>query len=68
MNLRRPWTPEDEQELLELAARGASKTLMSARLKRSRMAIEGRLTVLRARARNATIETRTTAASVQAPL
>ena len=50
MNLRRPWTPAEEQELLVLESRGASKTLMSARLKRSRMAIDGRLTVLRARA------------------
>ena len=51
MNRRRPWTAEEEQELSDLAAHGASTIRMAARLRRSRMAIEGRLSVLRVRAR-----------------
>ena len=52
MNLRRPWTEQEEQELLNLAARGFSITRLSARLRRTQSAIEGRISVLRTRARN----------------
>ena len=52
MNLRRPWTEQEEQELLNLAAQGFSITRLSARLRRTQSAIEGRIAVLRARARN----------------
>ena len=52
MNLRRPWTEQEEQELLELAARGFSVTRLAVRLRRTRSAIEGRISVLRARARS----------------
>ena len=51
MSLRRPWTEQEEQELLELAARGFSMPRLSARLRRTQSAIEGRLSILRARSR-----------------
>jgi hypothetical protein len=51
MNRRRPWTVNEEQQLQELRARGASMTLISARLRRSRSAIESRLSLLSSRAR-----------------
>jgi hypothetical protein len=52
MSLRRPWTEQEELELLELVAKGFSITRLSARLRRTQSAIEGRIAVLRARARN----------------
>ena len=52
MNRRRPWTPEQEHELLELVSQGVSISRISARLRRSRQAIEGRLSRLRTRDRN----------------
>jgi hypothetical protein len=49
MNLRLKWTTEEEEELRDMFARGASIMRMVARLRRSRMAIEQRLTLLEAR-------------------
>ena len=48
-NLRRPWTEQEESDLLKWAAEGVSVLLMAARLKRSLMAVHGRLTILRKR-------------------
>ena len=45
------WTAEEEQELLELAAQGLSTARISARLRRTKSAVQGRLyALLRARA------------------
>ena len=49
MKLRRPWTENEESDLLQWEAEGVSVMLMAARLKRTMMAVYGRLTVLRQR-------------------
>jgi hypothetical protein len=49
MKLRRPWTEKEESDLLKWTSEGVSVLLMAARLKRSLMAVHGRLTILRKR-------------------
>jgi hypothetical protein len=48
-NLRRRWTEQEESALRKWAAEGVPVLLMAARLKRSLMAVQGRLTILRKR-------------------
>lgn len=50
-NKNRPWTEEDERRLLALKAAGRSAVSISAALKRSAGAVEGRLSVIRTRQR-----------------
>jgi hypothetical protein len=50
-NARRPWAPEDDKQLGEMAAAGKSVTLISLRLKRSQMAVRGRMSILKISAR-----------------
>jgi hypothetical protein len=50
--LRRPWTEKDESDLLKWDAEGVSVMLIAARLKRTMMAVHGRLTILRQRLRS----------------
>lgn len=50
-NKNRPWTEEDDRRLLELKAAGRSAVSISAALKRSAGAIEGRASIIRARER-----------------
>ena len=45
----RPWTAEDDRRLMELRAAGRSTISISAALKRSQSAVEGRLHILRKR-------------------
>ena len=52
-NKNRPWTEEEERQLLALKAAGRSAVSISAALKRSAGAVEGRLSVIRARERMA---------------
>ena len=47
--LRRPWTEKEESDLLKWSSEGASVMLMSARLKRSMMAVNARLSIVRHR-------------------
>ena len=54
MNLRRLWTEKEESNLLMWSSEGVSVTLMAARLKRTRMAVFARLTILRKRQRSVT--------------
>ncbi len=46
-NFRRPWTPEEDNQLGEMAAAGKSVTLIALRLKRTEMAVRGRMRILR---------------------
>jgi hypothetical protein len=46
-NFRRPWTPEEDNQLREMAAAGKSVTLIALRLKRTEMAVRGRMRILR---------------------
>jgi DNA invertase Pin-like site-specific DNA recombinase len=46
-NLRRHWTPEEDQQLRELIEAGKSLTLIVARLDRTKMAVQHRLQVLK---------------------
>jgi uncharacterized protein (DUF2252 family) len=48
-NRNRPWTEDDDRRLLELKAAGRSAVSISAALKRSAGAIEGRASLIRAR-------------------
>jgi DNA-binding NarL/FixJ family response regulator len=60
----RPWTADEEQDMLELTARGFSVTRISARLGRTTSAVRGRLyALLRAQAadRDGAIEAETAA-------
>jgi hypothetical protein len=50
MNRYRIWTPEEDRRLLELHAAGRSTVSISAALRRSKMAVRGRISILRARA------------------
>jgi hypothetical protein len=50
-NKNRRWTEGDDHRLLELKGAGRSSVSISAALKRSAGAIEGRLSIIRARAR-----------------
>ena len=52
-NRNRPWTEEEERRLRALKAAGRSAVSISAALKRSAGAVEGRLSVIRARERMA---------------
>ena len=45
-SLRRVWTPEEEQALLDLRAKDMSWARIAARLKRSQIAVEARYWVL----------------------
>ena len=45
-SLRRAWTPEEEQALLDLRAKDMSWARIAARLKRSQIAVEGRYWLL----------------------
>jgi hypothetical protein len=47
-NKKRPWTKDEDQRLLTLAAENRSRISMGIRLKRSSSAIKGRLSLLRA--------------------
>ena len=51
-NKYRLWTPEDDRRLLDLHAAGRSAISISAALKRSREAVQGRLSILRALAKS----------------
>jgi hypothetical protein len=53
-NLRRRWTKQEESDLLKWASQGVSVLLMAARLKRSIMAVQDRLTILRKRQKGET--------------
>jgi DNA-binding NarL/FixJ family response regulator len=46
-NAKRPWEPEEEQQLRQMVEAGKSVTLISLRLKRTEMAVRQRLTVLK---------------------
>jgi hypothetical protein len=50
-NFRRPWIPEEDKQLREMAAAGKSVTLISLRLKRTEMAVRGRMSILKISAR-----------------
>jgi uncharacterized protein (DUF2252 family) len=50
-NKNRPWSEDDDRRLLELKAAGRSAVSISAALKRSASAIEGRASFIRARER-----------------
>ena len=50
-NKNRPWSEDDDRRLLELKAAGRSAVSISAALKRSAGAIEGRARFIRARER-----------------
>jgi hypothetical protein len=52
IKLRRPWTEEEERQLLEMARMDKSKHVIAAALKRSTSAVKGRLKVLRDRERS----------------
>ena len=52
MNLKRPWTAEDDRRLLELRATGRSSRSIGVVLKRSSKAVDGRLRILRRRDRD----------------
>ena len=47
MKLRRPWTSEEESNLLEWLSKGVSLAVVSVRLKRSVMAVQNRYYQLR---------------------
>ena len=47
MKLRRPWTSEEESNLLEWVSKGVSLAIVSIRLKRSVMAVQNRYYQLR---------------------
>ncbi len=51
----KPWTEDDDRKLVELKAAGRSAISISAALRRSAGAIEGRLSVIRARERAAKV-------------
>jgi len=46
-NTWRPWTGEEDRQLREMLEAGKSVTIMALRLKRTEMAIRGRLSVLK---------------------
>jgi hypothetical protein len=46
-NARRPWDPEEERQLREMAEAGKSITMMALRLKRTITAVRGRLGILK---------------------
>jgi hypothetical protein len=46
-NARRPWDPEEEKQLREMAEAGKSITMMALRLKRTITAVRGRLGILK---------------------
>jgi hypothetical protein len=48
-NKNRPWTGEDDQKLLALAAAGRSSLVLAAAMKRSKSAVLNRLSTLRVR-------------------
>jgi hypothetical protein len=54
---RSRWTPEEDSQLLELIAKNASVTLISAKLKRTSRAIRMRLLVLQKNGRFASLPT-----------
>jgi hypothetical protein len=44
---RRPWEPEEEQQLRQMAEAGKRVTIMALRLKRTTMAVRQRLHILK---------------------
>jgi hypothetical protein len=44
---RRPWDPEDEKQLREMAEAGKTITIIALRLKRTVTAVRGRLGILK---------------------
>ena len=50
-NKNRPWTQQDDEKLLALAAAGRSTLSIAAAMKRSRDAVASRLSILRLRAK-----------------
>ena len=46
-NARRPWDPEEEKQLREMAEAGKSIIMMALRLKRTITAVRGRLGILK---------------------
>jgi hypothetical protein len=46
-NARRPWEPEEEKQLREMAEAGKTITMISLRLKRTVTAVRGRLSILK---------------------
>jgi DNA-binding CsgD family transcriptional regulator len=49
MNRRRPWTRQEESDLLKWLSDGVSLAVIAVRLKRTVMAVQNRLTMLRKR-------------------
>lgn len=52
----RPWIADDDRRLLELRAAGRTSVSIAAALKRTAVAIDGRLYVLRKREQDALVE------------
>jgi hypothetical protein len=46
-NARRPWEPEEEKQLREMAEAGKTITMMALKLKRTVIAVRGRLSILK---------------------
>jgi len=46
-NARRPWEPEEEKQLREMAEAGKTITIISLKLKRTVTAVRGRLGILK---------------------
>ena len=46
-NARRPWEPEEEKQLREMAEAGKTITIMALKLKRTVTAVRGRLSILK---------------------
>ncbi len=46
-NAKRPWEPQEEQQLREMAEAGKSITVIALRLKRTVTAVRGRLSILK---------------------
>lgn len=47
-NLKRPWTAEEDQRLIAMAAEQRSRPLIAASLRRSEGSVSSRLSILRA--------------------
>jgi hypothetical protein len=46
-NARRPWEPEEEKQLREMAEAGKTITMMALKLKRTVTAVRGRLSIIK---------------------
>ncbi len=52
-NARRPWEPEEEKQLREMAEAGKTITMIALRLKRTVTAVRGRLSIIKVSLREA---------------